>query len=321
MQSKSYLARPYRGSEDLPGMVEVINRRMDHDGGEDHASVEDMAQQYEHLQRCDPSTDISIVEQDGTIVGYARTTWEDTSEGYRAYWVVAQSLPGHDDVLHDLYDWVESRATEIAASHPAGEKQLMTWADQATPRGELLRKRGYEVCRFGATLVRPDLHDIPDRPLPPGVEVRPVEDAHLRAIWEADVEAFRDHWGYTEQTEEDWEAFLDSPNWDPSLWQVAWADDRVVGQVRSYIDPVENDRFARLRGWTEDISTVREWRRRGIASALICSSLTLLRERGMTEAALGVDTENLSGAHRLYESLGFRRSRIEETYRRPLPPE
>jgi ribosomal protein S18 acetylase RimI-like enzyme len=31
-----------------------------------------------------------------------------------------------------------------------------------------------------------------EAPLPEGVEIRPVEDEHLRAIWEADAEAFRD---------------------------------------------------------------------------------------------------------------------------------
>ena len=40
--------------------------------------------------------------------------------------------------------------------------------------------------------------------------------------------------------------------------------------------------------------------------------------RGLDEAALGVDAENLSGALRLYESLGFRRYRTGIAYRKPL---
>ena len=38
----------------------------------------------------------------------------------------------------------------------------------------------------------------------------------------------------------------------------------------------------------------------------------------MTEAALGVDTENTSGALRLYERCGFRRVRGGAIYRKPL---
>lgn len=315
---RGYVTRPYAGSSDLPGMVDVINAVRRRDGADEVATVPDMAQQYEHLQRCDPATDILVAEADATIVGYARTVWEDVSEGYRVYWTVVEAHPDHPEVEDWLFDWVEGRAVANASTHPAGDKRLANWADESTPRAKILRERGYVAVRYGATLVRPNLDDIPDLPLPDGVEVRPVLDAQLRQIWEADVEAFRDHRGYVEQTETDWEAWLDFPNFDPSLWQVAWAGDEVVGQVRSFIDPAENETFDRLRGWTEFISTARGWRRMGIAGSLIASSLTVLRERGMAEAALGVDTENPSGALRLYESLGFVRTDLYGDYEKPI---
>lgn len=310
--------RPYGGRADLPAMAALRNIRMEADGTEDVTTVEGLAQQYEHLQRCDPERDILLVEDADTLVGYARTTWDDVIEGYRAYWVVAVAHPAYPALPDELYEWVEGRARAVASGHPAGEKRLMTWTDESTTTGELLRRRGYVQQRYGALLVRAHLEDIPKRPLPDGVEVRPVEDSDLRVIWEADIEAFRDHPGFAEQTEADWEAWLDAPNWDPSLWQVAWAGDQVVGQVRSYIDDEENQTFGRLRGWTEDISTLRTWRRKGIAGSLICSSLRLLGERGMKEAALGVDTENPTGAHHLYESLGYVRTRLEAEYAKPL---
>jgi len=318
VMDERYTPRSFRGSVDLPAMVELRNAKMVAEGRENLITVEGLAQQYEHLQRCDPERDILLVEHGDRLVGYARTTWDDVAEGYRGYWVVAVAQPDHPELEHSLYDWVESRVKEIAAGHPAGDKRLMTYCDEAAPTADLLRRRGYTPERYATLMVRPHLEDIHDRKLPAGVEIRPVEDGHLRQIWEADVEAFRDHRGFIEPTETDWEAWLASPNWDPGLWQVAWAGDQVVGQVRSYIDPVENERWQRKRGWTEDISTVREWRRKGIAGALICASLCRLRERGMTEAALEVDTENLTGAFRLYESLGFVRTRLEVFFTRPV---
>jgi len=60
----------------------------------------------------------------------------------------------------------------------------------------------------------------------------------------------------------------------------------------------------------------RPWRRRGLASALIVSALAGLRDAGMTEAMLGVDTENPSGALHLYESLGFGVREHATTYRK-----
>lgn len=62
----------------------------------------------------------------------------------------------------------------------------------------------------------------------------------------------------------------------------------------------------------------RPWRRRGLARALLARSLAMHRDLGMNEAALGVDTESLSGANLLYESMGFRPVRVSHTYRKPF---
>lgn len=314
-----FVVRGYRGRADLVGMAAVRNARASHDGSEDFVTVEELASSYQHLQRCDPDTDIRILENAGTIVAYARTTWDDVAEGPRVFWVVAEAMPSLASLEYELFTWAEARAAEIAATQPrVADVRLRAWADESTPRAAALSARGYRAIRYGATLVRPHLRDIPHRPLPDGVDVRSVTPDQLRPIWEADVEAFRDHWGYVEQTEADWERFLDEPHRDLDLWRVAWAGARVVGQVRSFIDTDENDRFGRARGWTEDISTAREWRGRGIASALICLSLSALAERGMTEAALGVDVENPNGAFRLYRSLGFEHDRMYGEYEKAL---
>lgn len=88
--------------------------------------------------------------------------------------------------------------------------------------------------------------------------------------------------------------------------------------VRSFINVDENERRGRRRGYVEHISVRRPWRRRGLARALIAASFPLLRARGMEEGALGVDTENTSGALRVYEACGFRPVARSATYRKPL---
>jgi len=169
-----------------------------------------------------------------------------------------------------------------------------------------------------AEMVRPYVDDLPDHELPEGVALRPVREADIRAIWEADVEAFRDHWGFVEQTQEGYESFRSFPYLDPSLWKVAWDEEGVAGQVKSFIDTAQNDEYGRKRGWTEQISTARRWRRKGVAKALIIESIRELAARGMTEVALGVHTENPTGALQLYESLGYERSATWTMYRKSL---
>jgi ribosomal protein S18 acetylase RimI-like enzyme len=55
-----------------------------------------------------------------------------------------------------------------------------------------------------------------------------------------------------------------------------------------------------------------------LAKALIALSLSALKQRGMTEAALGVDTQNTSGALHLYESMGYRVVKSGTIYRKTI---
>jgi mycothiol synthase len=213
-----------------------------------------------------------------------------------------------------------ARLREIAAEHDdVSEKLFETWLnDKNVAATALVREAGFEPITYAATMVRPSVEDLPDHRLPEGLEIRPVRDEDIRTIWEADVEAFRDHWGFSEQTEADYERFLAYPYNDPSLWKIAWDDEGVAGQVKSFIDTAQNEEYGRKRGYTESISTSRRWRRRGVAKALIVESIRELATRGMTEVALGVHTENPNGAFDLYAGLGYEVTATWTTYRRPL---
>jgi GNAT superfamily N-acetyltransferase len=89
--------------------------------------------------------------------------------------------------------------------------------------------------------------------------------------------------------------------------------------VQGQIDPDENATQGYLRGWTDPIFARRRWRRRGLASALLGRTLVALRERGMTSAQLGVDSENEHAALTLYQRHGFEVVRSSSEWHRPLP--
>lgn len=316
--------RRFRGESDYPKMAALIQRASDGDQMDRAVTPEEVAQNYEHLYNSSAQTDMLFAEVDGEVIAYSRVWWwqvEATKE--RVYGGIAYLLPEwrRKRIGRAMLAWNQQRCREIAAEHPEdGERFFFGFAaDCETGAVHLLKNDGYEVTTQHATMVRPDLENIPDAPFPDGIEVRPVEPEHLRPIWEAEIEAFRDHWGFAEPDADGFQSFLDEPFMDDrSLWRVAWAGDQVAGMVRSFINPVENEQFKRLRGWTEHISVRRPWRRQGLARALLCLSLQAVKERGMTEAALGVHLENPNHASRLYESVGFRVSRIHFEYRKPM---
>jgi ribosomal protein S18 acetylase RimI-like enzyme len=156
--------------------------------------------------------------------------------------------------------------------------------------------------------------------LPAGVVLRPVQPAHMRAIWDANEEAFRDHWGSKPHTEDDYQGWLNTPNLDTSLWRVAGDTDtdQVAGVAINMIDAAVNTEFNRQSGYVDDLSVRRPWRKRGLGRALLVDSLHGFKARGMTSAGLGVDAENPSGALGLYESVGFRQHDHSMAYRKEL---
>ncbi len=214
----------------------------------------------------------------------------------------------------------ERHLRERSAAHPAdAPKWFAAWApDAAVGVQRLLREEVYEPARYFFEMARDLTDEIPPARLPPGLEIRPVLEADHRRIFDANVEAFRDHWGAREMDSEDFARLFEDPDLDTSLWRVAWDGHDVAGVAINVIVPAESEVLGLRRGWLDQLSVRRAWRRRGLARALIASSLEGLKERGMLQAVLGVDAENPTGALGLYEGIGFVVTRRATAFRKPL---
>jgi mycothiol synthase len=314
--------RQFAGPADYPQFARIITACARGEGDDRVETAEGIAAGYAHLERCDPARDLRVVEVDGRAVAYSRVWWDQEPDGPRVYRHVCFVDPAHGrrGIGAALFAWNESRLRDIAGGHDGVQETLLeVWSnDRNEGATALARAFGYEPITYAAEMVRPTVDDLPEHPLPDGLEIRPVREEDIRTIWEADVEAFRDHWGFVEQTETDYQRFRAYPYLDPTLWKVAWDEQGVAGQVKSFIDTAANEEHGRKRGWTEQISTARRWRRRGVAKALIVESIRELASRGMTEVALGVHTENPNGAFDLYAGLGYEVVKTWTTYRKPL---
>jgi GNAT superfamily N-acetyltransferase len=201
----------------------------------------------------------------------------------------------------------ERHLRDIARGHPAGTPRLFrVWAtDTEAGAQALFAGAGYAPVRHYIVMTRLIGLPLPDAPLPVGLEVRPVEPEHLRAIWDAMWEARRDHWGYVEPTEKDYQRWTRGRLFAPELWKVAWEGEQVAGMVLNRLDRQQNEQYRRQRGYSQGVFVRRPWRRRGLARSLLVGSIRMFREMGMQETALGVDTRNPSGALGLYESVGY----------------
>jgi len=314
--------RRVRDDSDFVTMAALMTACHDADRVGEIITAEDLRLRSVPTPLFDPARDILIAEIDTEMVGLVRCWERHLDDGQWLFGHVGFVRPDwrRRGLGHALLHYAEARARErLAASGHRGPAFYQSGvADTELDTHTLLVGAGYEIKRNFFEMVRPDLEDIPDLPLPAGLAVRPVTPDQYRPIMAALNEAFRDHWGHSEATEDDYQRFINSAQFQPHLWQVAWAGDEVAGMVLPYIDAAENTHFKRLRGWPDPIAVRRPWRRHGLASALIARSLRTLKAHGMTEAGLGVDTENLSGALRVYERLGFRAVKRFSSYWKPM---
>jgi mycothiol synthase len=302
--------RPYAGEADLADIVRLKNAEAEADGLHYRTNVEEMAAELRHPSPSfDPARDVTIAELDGRIVGLASREVIDTTDGFREHRNDGEVDPAYRrrGIGRALLAENLRRHRELAATDITSRPRIYgswSWERQAGDIG-LLEGAGFQPVRWFFDMVRPNLDDLPEVALPDGLRLEPIDRSRARDVWNADVEAFRDHWGGFDSSEAHLQRWLDNPNTDLSLWVIAYDGDQIAGGVLNAIDPEQNAALGQQRGWLSSVFTRRPWRRRGLATALIACSLAIHRERGMTSAALGVDGDNPSGAFGLYERLGF----------------
>lgn len=314
--------RLYAGPEDLPALAALMNREHQADEFTWGVSVESLANEFTDLEHCDPRRDVLLAEVDGSLVAAAHASWAEQADGRTVYRANGWVDPDwrRRGLGRALLRANERRLREMAAGHPgSGPRTFQLWAiDRQVSAQALALEEGYAPVRYFFLMIRPHLDDIPDPPLPEGLELRPVRPEDALQVARAEDEAFLDHWGSRHHSDEDRQRTLRDPNTDTTLWQVAWDGDEVAGVVVPQINALENEMFGRSRGWIDRVSVRRPWRRRGVASALTAAGLRVLGERGMTSAQLGVDSENPTGALGVYERLGFAVAERATTFRKPL---
>jgi GNAT superfamily N-acetyltransferase len=320
--------RGFQGESDYPKIHAVLHACKDADGVQRSDTVEQIANNYAHLFNCDPLTDMLFAETADGLAGYTRVYWARQGDGAWIGFAAGFVRPEwrRKGIGTALLCFDETRMLQMARQlKQSGEvaPQAVCTFDQYLSETEhdtrtLFERNGFKIVRHNYEMVRPNLENIPDLPLPPGVEVRPVQIEQLRAIRDASNEAFQDHWGFIPDPEEDFERMTNDPDFDPSLWRVAWQGEEIAGMVLNFINKAENAEYGRLRGYTENICVRRPWRKQGLAKALIARSLQAIKERGMTEAALGVDAQNTSGATHLYDLMGYQVTKHGAIYRKEL---
>jgi ribosomal protein S18 acetylase RimI-like enzyme len=315
--------RTYAGADDVAAMAEVAQAANAANGETEFVSAESVAIHMANLTHVDPAEDVVLAFVGEHLAAWSFLEWSDTSDGERHYLSYGDVHPDwrRRGIGSAMLSRNEARLrAQAEVSDHAGPSKLTTWFNDLDLGGlALVRARGYARVRVYHHMVRPHMDDIHVPPLPDGLDVRRVTHDQLPQLWAALVEAFQDHFGAIDTSQAAFNRWAQDPHLDLDLLVVAFDGDEMAAAVQGEIDPDENATQGYLRGWTDPIATRRRWRRRGLASALLGRTLVALRERGMTSAQLGVDSENEHAALTLYQRHGFEVVRSSSEWHRPLP--
>jgi mycothiol synthase len=257
-----------------------------------------------------------VTEVNGQVVGYTLIDSWSEDDGRWIYLILGWVLPAWrgQGIGTALLHWGEQTARQLAANeHPSEPFEFATNASSTQPEATALLLHegycaGYVVLEMGL-----DSSAMPPvTPLPAGVEVHPVLPEHYPCIARSMQAAYANEYADNRFQEtwalEDSLAGLKAQRHDPTLWQVAWAGDQVVGNVLPL--------FENGRALMYDISVRPEWRRQGLARALLTRALWDLRGRGIEVIRLNTVAEFRTRARDLYYSVGFRLLKEFPRYRK-----
>ncbi len=328
--------RPFREEADYERMLAILLDSAKADRDDWTPSLDEIKAWCARTARFDPARQLVFATTAGTPagaepLGVSRVSWYTGRNGARIYVQTSFLRPEwrKPGIWPALIREGDRRLREMAVGHPSlCERYFQGWATETqTEWIAALKAEGYEAVRHFRNMVYPlDAVAEPtllDVEMPSSLEVRPVQAGDMRRIWEAQAEVTRGLFEYVAEqwTEEKYAGWLADTSHTPRLWQVAWSGDDVAGMVLGRVDEAANRGRERKRGYTEHVFVRHPWRRRGLAKALLARSLQQLREEGMDEAELGVDSENDCGAYGLYERLGYMTERTDIWFRKPLGAE
>lgn len=323
----SIIYRPLRDT-DYDALARLLNVASIVDGRAQHQVGEEIREDFES-HPVDLSNHTLAAWDDDQLVGalYAYYLPSDVREVRCYLFGAVHPNRRGNGIGRRLLEWGLERGTELlqTSGNDLPKYLRVDPSRMNTSAIRLLERFGLEPIRYFADL-RVDLSQpTPAKSSRPtsatratsGFRIVPwdlARNEEARAVKNA---AFMDHWGSTPTAPESWatqtSGFGSRPDW--SYFAVN-EDNQIIGHLITHRFENDDDLLGAKYAWIDNIGTLAEWRGRGVASQLITTALAKYREAGMQFAALGVDSDNPTGAYRLYESLGFVPWRQTVTYQR-----
>ncbi len=310
---------------DLPAACDVLNRSQHADGIPEVRAQDEFAEGLaDDGVDLDADMRVAVDDETGAVLGYVHTAYlASETHTERCYLFGDVDPPARRQGIGTaLMAFALERAAEQheASDSPTAKVTRVQAGEHAVGAQRLFEQCGLRRVRYHETLVRP-LDDMRAPRTPTGVEIIAWPADRDEEIRQAKIAAFAQHWGSSPDSPATWRSRVDGfgSRLDLSFVAIDTASGVIVGHCLTRRFEADDDVIGRREGWIDNLGTRPDHRGRGVASALIATALDAYATAGLTHAALNVDSENPSGAARLYRALGFAHERGEWTYEAAHP--
>lgn len=284
----------------------------------------------------DPTQQVVVVEgplhglPEGTLIGSGRVVVQENVETHTITYRV--SFRVHPSLLHEhmqdaiaaeMLNRIDAMEARRLAEQPEDESKkaiVQAIVFQTNKEGlDLWQSLGMESVH-AYYLMHRSSHD-------PIAELAPVEGVEIHtykrpenneAVMQAAQSAFVDHFDFNlAYFTEQWQHWDNMPTLRPELSWVAESQVEPGHVVAFSIVDVGSEKDAKTgeaHALITYVGTLREWRGKGLAKNLLLRSLHSLRDAGIKDVLLSVDATSLTGANRLYESVGFSPKQVAYQY-------
>jgi mycothiol synthase len=321
--SSNIVIRNYRPN-DLRALVTLINEADAVDKLERAATLQQMEHEMS-FPTAHPETDCFLAWEEDRLVGYTDLYVREgdaQSDSVVYCWGVVHPGWRRLGLGRRLLEAAYERARDYARGIKVGQVHFhCNCRDIEADRRALYTSFGMERVRFFVNLERSLNGNVPPVEVPDGFRLRTFDPEHdAETVWRVDNLAFRDHWGHIEGKLEEFLHWIDKPHIRPELWFLAEekASGEVVGLALNIVDPDWIAQTGRQEGELDSLAVLREHRKKGLGTALLVQSLHAFHEAGMQAAHLYSDADNLTGAMRLYEEVGFRVRKTSMAFRKTI---
>jgi mycothiol synthase len=290
MREHTYTVRPAR-LEDLPSIFQLFLEYEEKVYGERQTSEFEVR---EILTTIDEN-DRKALWKDGKLTGFSLLTVKDNR-------LPSLLMVSPEEQMGDMMNELLKELVHSAVSKKENERdeRVIVLSANLETESETLEEYGFTPVRhwFQMKMDLSDyngiLHYKEDGPV---LSTFSLDETIL--LHELFEDVFSDHFDYHPTSLEDFKKRFQRESFDPSLWFLLKKEADPIGFIMCTV----NDEPG--LGEITHLGVRKDCRNKGYATILLHHAFTILKERGMTSAALSVDSESLTDANIVYQKAGM----------------